>query len=318
MNEYGGNHPSDAIWKDMSYENRDYLREEARRFGGPGSGGSAFRGGVSANLPPMTLWLLIVNVMVFLVDSILSGSMRGDAAAPTRWGRFSVEDGVLGFQLWRVLTYQFLHWDFVHLLFNMVGLWIFGGMIERWWGGRRFLAFYLLCGVGGALLFSLSSLFPAVAGVTSASVVIGASGCVLGCVAACMMVFPREQIGLFLIPISFTVFALGAVYIGLDVLNVLVGGNNAGGALAHLGGAATGYVLVKRAGWLRWADTVSVPDVKGAIQEKQRQRASMREALHEQEVDRILAKVKDHGLAALSESEKRVLNADTERKRQGR
>ncbi len=299
----------------MSYETRDYLRDEESRYGGGGGLRGSFRGGVSANLPGMTLWLLIINVLVFLVDSVLTGSARGDALSPTRLGRFSTEQGVLGFQVWRVVTYQFLHANFLHLLFNMIGLWVFGGMIERWWGSKRFLAFYLLGGVGGALLFALSSAVPAVAQVTPQSTLVGASGCVLGCVAACMVVFPKQPIGLFFIPITFTVFALGAVYIGLDVLQVLAGGGGAGSAVAHLGGAGVGYLLVKNAGWLNFADRMNPQAIQDGWTKGRYEKKVKAERAEAAEVDRILAKVKEKGLHSLSAREKKVLNRDTERKR---
>jgi len=222
----------------MSWENRDY-----NRAGGLGGG----RGipGVSANVPAVTMWLLGINVLVFLVDVILTPSTRGSWASPSLLGEFSFDQAVAGGQVWRFVTYQFLHAGFFHLLFNMIGLWIFGGLMERWWGSKRFLAFYLLCGVGGAVAYGLVGFVPAVAGVTTQFTLVGASGCVLGCVAGCMVKFPKEPIGLLFIPITFTIFALGAVYIGLDVLNVLAGGLGAGSAVAHLGGAVTGFALVK-------------------------------------------------------------------------
>ena len=282
--------------------------------GGMGRGGGAF--GVSANLPQMTLWLLMINVGVFLIDSVLAGSARGDWASPSGFGHFSAEKGLLGFQIWRPLTYQFIHGDFFHLLFNMIGLWIFGRLMEQWWGSRRFLAFYLVCGVGGALLFGLCALLlPEVAYISPRSTLVGASGSVLGCVAGCMVKFGREQIGLFLIPISFTILTLGAVYIFLDVLSVLAGGPTAGSALAHLGGAGIGFLLVRSPGLLGFADRVSGTSLRETIQQKQVQRKQQTAAATEAEVDRILAKVSASGIHSLTKKEKRTLNEATDRKK---
>ncbi|MEM7625202.1 MAG: rhomboid family intramembrane serine protease [Planctomycetota bacterium] len=300
----------------MGSENRDYLRQEARRFGGGGYGGGGVPG-VSANLPPMTLWLLVINVAVFLVDSVLTGSTRGDWASPTWLGRFSAEQGILGFQAWRILTYQFLHGGFFHLLFNMIGLWIFGRLMEQWWGSKRFLAFYLLCGVGGGLLFAAVSAFPAIAFITPETPLVGASACVLGSVAGCMVKYGREPIGFMFIPITFTILMLGGVYIFLDVLEVLAGGRSAGSAVAHLGGAGVGYLLIQKPKWLDWADRVSPSAIQSSINEGRYEKKRQAEAATEAEVDRILAKVAEKGLQSLTRKEKKTLNQATESKQAG-
>ncbi len=298
----------------MILENRDYMRDGGSRYGGGGGVGGGVPG-VSANVPPVTLWILIVTVLVGFVDAILTGSMRGGVVSPSRWGQFSVAEGLAGFQLWRVITYQFLHAGIFHLLFNMIGLWVFGGLIERWWGPRRFLAFYLLCGVGGALVFALSSLMPGLAMVTTDSTLVGASACVLGCVVGCMMKYPKQQLGLFLIPISFTIFALGAVYLALDLLEVLAGGRSAGGAVAHLGGAMTGFLLIRKPAMLNWAERLDTSGWRERVEAKRSQRRRVQTANFEAEIDRILAKVKAQGLASLTKTEKKTLATASETKR---
>lgn len=295
----------------MGSDNRDYFREESRRYGGGGFGGGGVPG-VSANLPPMTLWLIVINVGVFLVDSILTGSARGNWASPYGLGYFSTERGLLGFQVWRLVTYEFLHGGFLHLLFNMIGLWIFGRLMEQWWGSKRFLAFYLLCGVGGALLFAAASAVPSLAFVTPATPLIGASGCVLGCVAGCMVKYGREPIGLMFIPVTFTILALGGAYIALDVLQVIAGGGGAGSAMAHLGGAGLGYLFTKQAGWLNWADRFSPSAIQDGVNAGRYQRKMDKQRATEAEVDRILAKVSAEGLPSLTKKEKKILKRASE------
>ncbi len=122
-------------------------------------------------------------------------------------------------------------------------------------------------------------------------------------------------------PIPMTLRTLAIVFLSIAALSVIAGSQNAGGEAAHLGGAVLGFLLVRNPRLLGWADRLAVPSVQGiqgAVRARQQERLSTREALHEKEVDRILAKVKDQGLASLSEAEKRVLNADTERKRGAR
>jgi membrane associated rhomboid family serine protease len=260
---------------------------------------------------------LVINVAVFLVDAILSHGTRGAMLAPSNWGEFGVEKGLAGFQVWRLVTYQFVHAGFLHLLFNMIGLWIFGGMIERWWGSKRYLAFYLICGVGGALAFAASAAVPNLAMVTTQSTLVGASGCIMGCVAACMAQYGKQQIGLFLIPITFTIFTFGAIYIGLDILQLLAGGRGAGSAVAHLGGAGIGWLLVSRPSWLNWADRFSPEAIQEGYNRGRFERQQKKQAAHAAEVDRILDKVRDKGMQSLSNREKKTLSEETDRKRAG-
>ncbi|MEM1444567.1 MAG: rhomboid family intramembrane serine protease [Planctomycetota bacterium] len=290
----------------MSFENREYYRQSSSGFGG------------NWNTKTVTTWLIIINAVVFLWDGVFSGAARGSALALAPYAWFSVEQGVERFQVWRFLSFQFIHGGLFHIAFNMLGLYFFGPMIERWWGSRRFLAFYLLCGVSGAVLASILAYLVGPTVIPLQAPLVGASGGLFGILAACAVLFPDRRVMLLIPPIPMTIRTMAIIFLTLALMSVMAGSPNAGGEAAHLGGAILGFFLVRRPALLKWADGLSVPDVKGAIQDKQQQRASMREQLHEQEVDRILAKVKDEGLASLTEAEKRVLNADTERKRQGR
>ncbi|RYD27140.1 MAG: rhomboid family intramembrane serine protease, partial [Verrucomicrobiaceae bacterium] len=102
-------------------------------------------------MPPVTKWLLIINVVVFLADVMSGGYL-------TYYGTFAVRTGLFGGHVWEFITFQFLHGSVGHILFNSIALYFFGPLMERWWGNWKFLAFYLLSGVGGALLYSLLGL----------------------------------------------------------------------------------------------------------------------------------------------------------------
>src|SRR5690606_25472364 len=132
----------------MSFHDRPYYRDE------PQAGFMSQR--LSGH--SMVTWLLAINIIVFVLDAILTGSRRAAMASPSYWGAFDIERGVYGLQLWRWITYQFIHADFFHILFNMIGLFFFGRLMEAWWGSRRFLAFYLLCGTVGAVLYTVLAL----------------------------------------------------------------------------------------------------------------------------------------------------------------
>ncbi len=255
-------------------------------------------------------WLLGINGVVFLLDSMLGGSTRGSALAPSGWGHFSVDKAITGLQIWRGVTYQFLHANFFHLFFNMLALYYFGPLMERWWGSRRFLAFYLLCGLGAAALFTLM-VFTGVLDVASWRPLVGASGCIFGILVGCAMLYPDQRVMLLFPPIPMTLRTLALVFLGLAVLSIVFGSQNAGGEAAHLGGAALGWLLIKNPRWLDFADRVSVSKFRQQIKQAQRQSAVKEDA----QVDKILDKVREHGLASLTDREKKILQRATDRQK---
>jgi len=172
----------------MAWYERDYYSERGGGFGSP-LGGSR---GLS-----ITVWLIIINAVIFLLDGLLSAGARtqGLFGVPPQalqqgwgplswWGSFSVNEGLKGFQMWRLVTYQFMHGGFFHILVNMLILYFFGPLIENWWGSRRFLAFYLLCGVTGAVVMSVLSIAPELTLISPAHRLVGASGSIFGILVA--------------------------------------------------------------------------------------------------------------------------------------
>ena len=286
----------------MAWHDRDYNQYEYR------SGPSMMQhmGGKS-----MVFWLLCINGGVFLLDAVLVGSRRGSSLAPHDWGAFSVGQGVFGLQLWRMITYQFLHGGLMHLLFNMIGLYFFGPLMERWWGSRRFLAFYLLCGIGGAGLYTALSFVPGLLGVSIHSSLIGASGCIFGILIGCAVLYPNQRVMLIFPPIPMTMRTMALCFLGLGVLSLMAGSANAGGEAAHLGGAALGWFLIKNPRWLNFVDRNWFGDLQRHRQERQRHAAAKEDA----QVDRILSKVREHGLASLTNREKKTLQRATDRQR---
>ena len=147
------------------------------------------------SLPSAVKWLLIANGVVFALQLLLSGALyelTGLRFVDLFGLRpaWVIERG----WVWQVLTYMFLHGGFFHLLFNMFVLWMFGTEIEWLWGRRGFARYYILCGLGAA---ALSFVF------NYGSVVIGASGAVLGVLLAFGMLFPNQYVYIwFLLPIK--------------------------------------------------------------------------------------------------------------------
>ena len=290
----------------MGWQDRDYNREE---------GGGTFGQRLSGR--SVVMWLLIINVIIFLLDAIFTGSRRASALSLSELGYFSVEKGIFEFQVWRWLTYQFLHAGLLHIFFNMLALFYFGPMLENWWGSRRFLAFYLLCGVGGALLVTILAPVPGLLGMTRATGLVGASGCIFGLLVGAAIIAPRQTVMLMFPPIPMQMKTLAMVFLGIAVLSVIVGSGNAGGEAAHLGGAGIGFMLMKFPRTLSFADGLGKMMVNWRVN---RLRASaLREqtsaAREDAEVDRILAKVKEHGLQSLTDKEKKTLQSATDRQR---
>lgn len=297
----------------MNWEDRHYNQSgDGHRHGGGYRPGRA--PGIRGGPPGVVIWLLMICVLVYITDSILTGSARGNFLSPTRWGAFSLDKA---WQVWRFITYQFLHslFSWWHLIGNMIFLWIFGQFMERYWGSKRFLAFYLLSGVGGAVLFGLVSLIPEVANTAPFIPLVGASGSVFGLMVGAWMKYPKEELRFLLMPFGITVQLLCGLYVFFNVLQLVAGSSGAGSATAHLGGALVGFLLIKRPGLLNWADRLSVQAIQDGYNRGRHERKANKEQASQEEVDRILAKVSDQGLHSLTKREKKVLQQDTERMR---
>ena len=144
----------------------------------------------------------------------------------------------------------FLHADPTHLVVNMLSLWWFGQPVEGHLGRARFLAFYLLSGIGGVLGYLLLWRMRLL-DVTPTSELLGASGCIFGLVAASAYLFPNRIVRWAFTPFQMRMVVLCGIYVGWALLNVLHRGPNAGGDAAHLGGAAVGFVLIRNLAWFR-------------------------------------------------------------------
>jgi len=202
-------------------------------------------------------------------------------------------------EVWRLITFQFVHAGAVHLMWNMVGLYFFGPPLERDWGSRRFLVFYLVCGVFGGLCYLLLSLF-----VPFSSSLVGASGGILGCLMACAILHPE------FIFIIFPIRWVAGFYVVLYVLGVIY--DKALSDAAHLGG------MVAAAGWI-WL-LPRVVSARFAFGETIRQGAWQRVLKHrrsqQEEIDRILEKIHTQGLQSLTGKERRKLQQASRRQRQ--
>lgn len=204
---------------------------------------------------PVTTTLIAVNVAVYLIDYLFAASghvyraMTPDGYVLTFtplefWGHFSAGTALYGLQLWRLITFQFLHANFTHLLFNMLSLYIFGPMVEQHLGRGKYLRFYLMCGVGGAVAY-LALLTKGVLIADKWVPLIGASAGIFGVLIAAAHVAPDAMIMLLLPPVPMRLRTLAWAFIAIAVYTVFTRGHNAGGEAAHLGGAIVGYLLMQ-------------------------------------------------------------------------
>ncbi len=293
----------------MGYYDRPYYRDEISR-----TPMSRFTG------HSVVIWLLGINVVVFLIDGILFGSRRAHALAPTTWGAYSFSDAILGFEVWRLFTYQFIHANLFHILFNMLGLYFIGPLVEQWWGPRKFLAFYLLSGMGGALLFSTLGAIPGLVEVAPDQQLVGASGAIFGILVGAAVAYPNLEVTPLFLPFRLKMRTFALIFMGIIFLSLLAGSVGAPSEAAHLGGAVIGFVLMKWPRTLNMFERFQLPRLakwRQKRRQKQLQRQREREDHLEAEVDRILAKVNREGLHSLNRRERRTLQEATESKRRG-
>jgi len=192
-------------------------------------------------MPPVTRTLLILNVAIFALQYVMGPFLlRWFALWPPASAQFP---GAPGFEVWQLLTYGFLHGGLTHLFFNMFALYMFGGEIERMFGARRFVTYYLVCVVGAAI-----AQLVVISNIDSRPVpTVGASGGVFGLLLAFGMAFPQRRIMLLFPPIPMPAWLFVTLY-GLLELYLGVTGSGQGIAhFAHLGGMVAGFILL-----LRW------------------------------------------------------------------
>lgn len=177
---------------------------------------------------PIVLNLIIINALVFVAQMVLDKTM----GFTNTIALYPYDSGL--FEPYQLVTHMFAHGGFFHILFNMYALWMFGSVLERVWGPKKFLIFYLACGLGAA-----------VAQMFVGAPAIGASGAVMGLLAAFAYLFPNTEFFLFPFPIPIKAKYMVAIYAAID----LFGGLHPGPAdniahFAHLGGMVMGFILV--------------------------------------------------------------------------
>ena len=207
----------------------------------------------------MTRNLLVINILAYAATWVLKGS-GVDLNGLLGLHFFMASD----FRVYQFLTYMFLHGSFTHILFNMFALWMFGSVIERVWGPKKFLFYYIVCGVGAGIVQELVQYGSYMAqGLAAYQYVnmggaqismdsyinmwttIGASGAVYGILLAFGMIFPNER--LFIIPFPFPIKAKWLIvgYIVIELFSAMSGPGDGVAHMAHLGGMLFGFLLIR-------------------------------------------------------------------------
>ena len=211
------------------------------------------------NMPTVTKNLLIINFLAFIATWVLQ--LRGiDLTSLLGLHFFLASD----FHFYQFVTYMFLHGGLTHIFFNMFALWMFGSVIERVWGPKKFLFYYICCGIGAGFAQELvqyvnyiMSDLAAYQYVNTGTVqittdayinlwtTIGASGAVYAILLAFGMIFPNER--LFIIPFPFPIKAKWLVvgYIAIELFSAMSGPGDGVAHMAHLGGMLFGFLLIR-------------------------------------------------------------------------
>jgi len=190
-------------------------------------------------MPAVTTLLIAANAVVFLLL----------VAAPGLLTSFALWPVGAGFQPWQLLTYAFLHGGLFHIAFNMFALYMFGSAIERVFGARRYLAYYLVCVLSAAIAQLLTA---AITGAVYPTV--GASGGVFGLLLAYAIYFPHSRIMLIFPPIPMPARVFVVVYAALELFLGVTGTEEGVAHFAHLGGLVGGFIMLRYwrstpAGW---------------------------------------------------------------------
>ena len=207
-------------------------------------------------LPPVVKHLLIINVLLYLATFTMN-RFQIDLTDYLGLHFFKASD----FKAYQLITYMFMHGNFEHLFFNMFALWMFGNTLENIWGSKRFLWFYMLCGIGAGLCQEVVQYIQYVTTLAQYDSVnfgggqvismanylnmlntVGASGAIYGLLLAFGMMFPNSMIYLyFFVPIKAKWFVIG--YAVIELVSGFIGGGNVA-HFAHLGGMLFGLILI--------------------------------------------------------------------------
>jgi membrane associated rhomboid family serine protease len=272
---------------------------------------------IGGPLTPVVKQLLIANGFFFLVQTLFGfSSSRGPGGYNVLVSLFGLHHQglVYEFKIWQLFTYMFLHGGLMHLLSNMLGLWMFGGELEEKWGSRFFARYYFYSGIGAGICIAVLN---AVTGTTAPT--IGASGAIFAILLAYGLYWPdREVLIMFVIPVKIKYLLIFFGFISF--YGVLVDAMGRGGAISHaghLGGLAAGFLILRffdRGKTSGGGGKDRVPEKPGVISEffRKRRIEKKRSAIDtriqaKKIIDQLLEKIARTGMGSLTSEEKKRL-----------
>ena len=317
----------------MGLQDRDYSRGDSQGYGGSWgqSGGSSWGDSSSGwvgggGVRSAVVTLIIINVIVFFADLVLSGGGGEVRSVMAQWFEVRADTLLKPWTWYRFVTYGFVHSidDIRHLAFNMLGLFIFGRSVEERLGRSEFWRFFLAAVIIGGVVASIRwMLFAASEGMPAAAIpvgTIGASGAVMAVTILFAFFFPHATILLMLV-IPVKAWLLAVIYVALNVFGV-IGGSGGVAYEVHLAGVAFAAVYQLRSwrlDFLRLDALSQVSDFFSRSRPKLRLHDPEKKlAKQEAEVDRILDKIQQSGLDSLTSSERKTLERHSRLKRQQR
>ncbi len=213
----------------MGIADRDYYRNPPRERSG----------GFFSQLTPVVKGLLIANLAIYFLDLLLGNVLRN-------FGAFTIQSAVFQGRIWEFISFQFLHGSVGHVFFNCMGIFFFGSWLERWWGAKKFLSYYLLCGVAGAVFFTLLVVLGLLPGDNLWTPLVGASAGIYGILIGVAVIAPNLRVALLFPPIELSMRQLAIALMAISVGAILFKlGGNEGGEAGHLGGAILGFILMR-------------------------------------------------------------------------
>ena len=297
-------------------------------------------------MPTVTKNLLIINVLVFLASMVFPGLTDMGGLHFFLAGDFHV---------YQLVTYMFLHGGFTHILFNMFGLWMFGRVIENVWGPRKFLFYYMSCGIGAGLLqevaqffqlyFMISGQDPTIGmgdlfGIgqqlsmqLNSWTTVGASGAIYAILLAFGMIFPNERIFIFPLPIPIKAKWFVMFYAAIELVSAVGASGDGVAHMAHLGGMLFGFLMIKywskhpgkgydSTGGRQFFDNLkrnfdkykatrrndrNTHSERGDNGKESDWKYNAKKKAEQEEVDRILDKIRKSGYDSLTKEEKQKL-----------
>ncbi len=255
-------------------------------------------------MTPWVMRLLVANILMFFLIAPPGSQL---------YALLALQPYRLALQPWGVVTYMFLHANGMHILFNMLMLFFFGPRLELKLGSSGFLKLYFISGVGGAILSIIFAPYAAV---------VGASAAVFGVTIAFAKYWPKENIYIWgILPVPAWVLAF--FLIATNLFSGISGQQTGVAHFAHLGGALFGYLYLvlrdRKAGAAKaaWQKKVAPPSAQQSDREAMRRWASIQpDHLHElnrEEVNVLLGKVNQNGVASLTQSERAFLDRMAQR-----